>query len=207
MNADHERHAVVDAKAAVRRAVRERVQTLDAAARDANNHAINAHLSDALHRAGLDAPGTVLGYCPMAGEVDIGATLRAALKAGWRVCLPRVDREESTMTPVQIDAWPIIEGRSEPVFGSLRQPDGRHIPVHAPDIDVVLVPGVAFDAFGGRVGRGGGYYDRFLVRVTPGCRCWGIAWSARVVEGRVPTEPHDRAMDAIVTEAGMRSVS
>ena len=80
----------------------------------------------------------------------------------------------------------------------LRTPSaGRPIPVES--IDVVIIPGLAFDTEGWRLGRGGGYYDRFLERVSRQTRLVGIAFDQQVVEV-VPHELHDVRMQVIVTD-------
>ena len=79
--------------------------------------------------------------------------------------------------------------------------------VAAEDVDLALVPGLAFDAAGGRLGHGGGYYDRLLARAEPRIACRaGIAWACQIVD-RVPTGPHDVRMDWVVTEKEIRRVA
>ncbi len=70
------------------------------------------------------------------------------------------------------------------------------------NIDVLLVPGVAFSRDGGRLGRGGGFYDRLLAE--PRLRAWkiGVCFDAQLV-AEVPSEAHDRKVDAVVTEGGV----
>ena len=72
------------------------------------------------------------------------------------------------------------------------------LPPHA--LDVILIPGIAFDRRGHRIGSGKGYYDRFLTR-TQAVRI-GLAYDFQVID-RVPAEPHDVKMDWIVTESEM----
>ncbi len=66
------------------------------------------------------------------------------------------------------------------------------------DLDLVLVPGVAFDRLGGRLGHGAGYYDRFFQKISPCCTLVGLAFEMQIVDS-VPLEPHDRRMNYIVT--------
>ncbi len=80
---------------------------------------------------------------------------------------------------------------------SLRQESGRI--VDPQNIELVLVPGLAFDASGNRLGRGAGYYDRFLARLRPSTVLIGLAFECQVFES-VPVEPHDRPVDFVVTE-------
>jgi 5-formyltetrahydrofolate cyclo-ligase len=72
----------------------------------------------------------------------------------------------------------------------------------APDprtIDVVIVPGTAFTHAGGRLGQGGGWYDRFLAMVRPDCVTIGVAFAPQIVD-ELPLEPHDVAVDVVVTD-------
>ena len=70
------------------------------------------------------------------------------------------------------------------------------------DVDLFIVPGVAFDRQGGRLGYGRGYYDRLLALARPGAAAVGLAFEAQLVE-RVPAAAHDVPMDAVVTEAAV----
>ena len=65
-------------------------------------------------------------------------------------------------------------------------------------IDLIVVPGVAFDARGGRLGRGRGHYDATLARLRPGTARVGLCFDEQVVD-RVPVEPHDVPLDVVVT--------
>lgn len=90
-------------------------------------------------------------------------------------------------------------------FGVLEPPAGAVVRPQAGD--VVVVPGVAFDRDGGRLGRGRGYYDRaFPVGAEEAPRLVGFAYSVQLVE-RVPCDSRDRRMDAIVTEDGVHRVT
>jgi len=83
---------------------------------------------------------------------------------------------------------------------------GKHVvvPEEQPDptaVDVVIVPGVAFTPDGGRLGQGGGWYDRFLASVRPDCTSIGVGFDAQILDV-LPTEPHDVALHSVVTESG-----
>ncbi len=69
-------------------------------------------------------------------------------------------------------------------------------------VDLLLVPAVAFTRAGARLGRGGGFYDRLLAQKGPGTKAWGVCFEMQIVEA-IPCEPHDREVDAIVTEVGI----
>ena len=85
----------------------------------------------------------------------------------------------------------------------IREPDPRRCPPVRPgDVDLVLVPGVAFDAGGGRLGYGGGYYDRLLGTCAEATTLVAAAFEVQMVE-RVPMGPGDRRVDLVVTERGV----
>ncbi len=76
--------------------------------------------------------------------------------------------------------------------------DAPTVPVE--ELDLILVPGVAFDEKCRRLGRGGGFYDRFLATVPPLVKTCGVAFEAQMVRS-VPMDRHDRALDAVITES------
>ena len=87
----------------------------------------------------------------------------------------------------------------------IREPKAENIrPVPRGDIDAILVPAVAFDRRGYRVGCGGGYYDRFLPEVPRAVRI-GAAFSCQIV-AEIPADPHDVRVDRIVTENGVSPI-
>jgi 5-formyltetrahydrofolate cyclo-ligase len=99
--------------------------------------------------------------------------------------------------------------RGEPVtegFVARRRAAGQLVvipedepPPDAAQVDVVLVPGIAFTLDGDRLGQGGGWYDRFLAGVRSTCTTIGVGFEIQIVDA-VPIETHDIALDAIVTE-------
>ncbi|MBK8913232.1 MAG: 5-formyltetrahydrofolate cyclo-ligase [Phycisphaerales bacterium] len=138
----------------------------------------------------------ILAFLSLPDEIDADGVTRAALADGRRVCLPRVDWNARTMAPVEIRS--LDADVSPPGRHGLREP--RVAPaVDAAEIDFVLVPGVALSEEGGRLGRGAGFYDRFLADPRlRAVRC-GFAFEAQIVE-HVPLEAHDARMNLIVTE-------
>jgi 5-formyltetrahydrofolate cyclo-ligase len=146
----------------------------------------------------LRAARVVMGYLAMQGEANVDAVLRAVQAAGARVCVPVAHG-----TPCEYDpAW--LAPNAELVRGAwgVREPAQPEWAVDG-TIDVVLVPGVAFDARGGRLGHGKGYYDRMLARL--GRRvAWrlGVAFEFQIAAD-VPCGPRDEGVDAVVSEAGV----
>lgn len=140
------------------------------------------------------AAPTVLAYWPMAKEVDIRAVIGPAIAQGKTVCLPRIDWTNGSMEAVRIDS-------ADPPLETLRygvyEPMGREV-VPPGEIAFIIVPGLAFDERGSRLGRGAGYYDTYAARAPEAFRC-GVCLSAQVVE-RIPVDTHDARMHAVVTE-------
>lgn len=139
-----------------------------------------------------DAAHTVLAFWSFGSEVQTAALIDRLVERGTRVALPRVEGSEIVA---------VVYARGDPVaataFGAM-EPLADD-PVEPKDVDLVIVPGVAFDRLGARVGYGGGFYDRFLPRTRPGVPAIAIAYSLQLVPD-VPEGRMDRRLDAIVTE-------
>ncbi len=136
--------------------------------------------------------GTVMGYMALPDEIDLTPVLTAALAQGKRLALPRCEAD-GRMTARLVER---LEGLPRGAFG-IREPQADAPELAAAEIDLILTPGMAFDPMGGRLGRGKGYYDRFLAGY-PG-RTMGICPVMRMLE-RVPMEGTDHRMDAVATE-------
>jgi 5-formyltetrahydrofolate cyclo-ligase len=144
--------------------------------------------------------GGVLVFLPDHREPDIEPVIAGWLDEGRLVAAPRVDWDAGTFRPVRLRSLEDVEVRRHGV----REPAGGET-VALGALGISLVPGVAFDGFGGRLGRGGGFYDRFLAGLPAGVRRLGVCFAAQVVE-RIPLERHDERVDAVVTEEGLISV-
>lgn len=140
---------------------------------------------------------TILFYAPVARELDVGPVGKACLEKGLRVAIPRSGWHDQSITPVEVTEWPFGEKLSPGKHG-IHQPAENARVLNLGEIDLVVVPGLGFDATGGRLGRGGGFYDRFLTR--PELRAWrvGAAMDEQVVE-EVPRDRWDVGMDVLVT--------
>lgn len=139
----------------------------------------------------------VMVYLPMSDELNITPVALRAFQLGKTVCAPRIDWERKRMTPVEVRGF---DDRFEIRRHEVREPF-EGIPVALSEIEMILVPGLAFDASGHRLGRGGGFYDRFLAQ--PGfpprmTRC-GICYDSQIV-GVIPTEDHDVTLDTVITD-------
>lgn len=142
--------------------------------------------------ASLVAPGTtVLVYAAFRSEVDTRALIEALWRKGCRVCLPLVG-EDGHMEAAQIrPGEALVRDR----YG-IPSPDPAHVlPPEA--LDVIFTPGLAFDARGGRLGYGAGYYDRYLSRTC--CPRYGLVFAAQLVEDACAST-WDQPVDGVITE-------
>ena len=114
----------------------------------------------------------------------------AELAKTKRVVVPRIEGEE-------MNFYEIAEGLAEGVFGILEPLSTT--PVEPSEIDVMVVPGVAFTQSGERLGRGKGFYDKYLSRKGFRAHTIGICYPCQVVE-HLPVEPHDKVMDEVIWE-------
>lgn len=138
----------------------------------------------------------LLLYLTFRSEVPTEPLIVALAEAGKRLAVPHMTSGERALVAAEYAPGDALEtgpyGVSQPVL--LR-------PLPASSLDLVLAPGAVFDRSGSRMGYGKGYYDRYLS--DPELRGWvlGLAYEFQVLD-HLPAEPHDRPMDALVTEEG-----
>lgn len=146
---------------------------------------------------------TVCTYMPFRSELDITSVLAWCWQQGIKVLVPRANRLERSLhlhwiksyDDLETGAWGIREPKT-----TVEEWD-RNTP-----IDVIIVPGLAFDIQGGRLGYGGGYYDRFIRSCQRAS--WddpiqlAVAFDMQLVD-KVPMEEHDLEIDIIITESGI----
>ncbi|MGE5755066.1 MAG: 5-formyltetrahydrofolate cyclo-ligase [Planctomycetaceae bacterium] len=180
-------------KRALRRAMARRILALGPDERRAQEEALAARFA-AL--PGFESARTVLLYVTaFPEEIATGPLLRAALERGRRLVCPRVDRAERRLKLHQVedlgrDLTPGTRGIPEP------RPT---CPEVAPDaIDWALVPGLAFDEHGYRMGRGAGHYDRLLPTLRLDAPRWALILDCQWV-APLPIEPHDVPLDGIIS--------
>ncbi|WZO98013.1 5-formyltetrahydrofolate cyclo-ligase [Isosphaeraceae bacterium EP7] len=145
---------------------------------------------------GLSSARTVLLYVrAFREEIDTRPMVASALERNLIVACPRVDAAGQ-----RLRLFRIADPDRDLVPGTLNIPEpAATCPELSPKaIDWVLVPGLAFDPRGYRLGRGGGYYDRLLPELRPDAPRWALAFDAQWVEG-LPVEPHDMPLDGIVS--------
>lgn len=135
----------------------------------------------------------ILAYLALPGEADLDDLIRAALADGKQVyvpvCLPERQMEAGRLT----DMEDFVQGP----YGLRDLPPG-YLRGGAEEMDLVLVPAVACDLSGARLGHGAGYYDRYLPKVAPGRRI-AVLWDFQIVP-QVPEDSFDQKMGGFVTE-------
>ena len=181
------------AKAGLRRRIRTQRDALSPEWRDAASTAILQRLCSLPE---VDLGACVLSYCPFGAEVAIGPLNRAVLERGGTLLLPRVDPASRLLGIFRVGDLDrdLIPG----TWGILEPDPQRCAPVPDPAPGWILVPGLAFDRAGRRLGYGAGYYDRLLGRL-PGVPRIAVAFSIQVVD-QVPVDAHDLPVDILVTE-------
>lgn len=142
-------------------------------------------------------PGTVSAFLAMSHEIDLSPLFDRL--PGWRWVLPRVE-PDGGLTFRDREA-----PREKHRFG-MEQPAGWGPVIPIEEIDVFLVPGVAFDRSGGRLGHGGGFYDRVLAQRRKDSVAVGVTVESRVIEW-VPVANHDQRVEWLATETGVTECS
>jgi len=144
---------------------------------------------------------TVVLYAPKDHEVETAAVFAQTRVSGRRVVYPRIVTETNRLALVPVDD--LAELR--PGRYGLLEPSGTEI-VPAAELGpaLICVPGLGFSRTGGRLGRGGGYYDGLLAVVGPQVVSAGLAYSFQLLD-RIPQSPGDRQINIIVTESALHS--
>lgn len=173
--------------------MRTRLATLTAAQRAEWSTAACARL---IRSVAFARASRVMLYMPMRSEVDVISVALEAFRLGKSVCVPRVDGSRKNMNAVETTSFD-DESMDSDSLGVRAPKVGQEIPHE--EIDLVIVPGVAFDMHGFRLGRGGGYYDRYLARFSRGTATIGVCFDIQFVE-EIPTEPTDIAVHAVVSD-------
>ena len=195
-------------KAELRRAVIARRDAIDLDVRAAKSAVVCARLVELLDRLGAAAPRTVAVYAAMGSEVDPTAFAAAAVARGWRVAYPCMLSASDAMACGQRMCMRAVSAGDASEAPFIAHPtrafaatdvDSDHFPiVPAKALDMIIVPLVAFDRTGARLGYGGGCYDRYLPMLSPACLIVGITFDEQRVD-HVPTDAHDLPLPHIIS--------
>jgi 5-formyltetrahydrofolate cyclo-ligase len=175
-------------KAELRKQIRAALEQISPAVRAVESIELCERLEPQLRSA-----HTILFFAPMPEELDIWPLLEKFLAAGKSCALPFYDKSKKDYLARQVQN--LSSDISIGYFG-IREPASSCPAIALEKFDLVLVPGLAFDWNGNRLGHGKGFYDRLLKQV-PGLKC-GVGHDFQLL-GKVPTEPHDVRVNFIVT--------
>lgn len=195
-------------KAELRRVVIARRNAIELDVRAAKSATVCARLVELLERVDPEAPRTVAVYAAMGSEVDPAAFATAAAERDWQVIYPcmlsaadaAACGQRMCMRAVaagDVDTAPFIAHPTR-AFAAEDIDSGRFPIVPAEALGIIVVPLVAFDRAGARLGYGGGCYDRYLPTVSASCHIIGIAFDEQCVD-RVPTDAHDLPLPNIIS--------
>ena len=134
---------------------------------------------------------TLLLYYPLADEVDVRRLIREAFQNGKKVLLPVVKGDE-----LELHLYEGEESLQEGSFGIMEPTGETFAPQNYGEIDLAIIPGMAFDRAGHRLGRGKGYYDRLLPKLSK-ARLTGFCFPFQLLD-EVPSEPHDILVGDVV---------
>ena len=180
----------MDDKQALRRELRARREAIDPRDKQVWDAAICRGI---MEHASFRAAQVILGFVPIGTEPDIKPALEEALRLGKALFLPCCDAETREMI------FRRVQSLDELVPGAhgIPEPPGTNCQLSIVNCQLCIVPGLAFDEAGFRLGYGGGYYDRFLASFkgsTMGV-CYGMMRQAAL-----PREAHDLAVEIVITE-------
>lgn len=212
-NPDFQCPASPEQKSKLRRAINDSLNSMTPEVRRRKSRLICKHLEQL---AAYQRARTIMAYVALEEEPDPWPLVRAAWAAGKQVVMPRVDPpfeepripriHDRRILPFVLEEQLLDDPAEHPglrvdVFG-IFEPKSTSAEIPVGEIGLILVPCLAYDRCGRRMGKGGGFYDRFLAREDMTAVSCGLAFSEQVF-GRLPNCPHDRSVDILVTETGI----
>ena len=139
--------------------------------------------------------GNIFVYISYDSEIDTKTIIRKALEDGKNIYVPRTNYNTKLMEAVKISS---LENLIEDKYGIL-QPTESRLAVELEEIDLIIMPGVAFDNNGGRMGYGGGFYDRYMSKCSKNIQKISLAYDFQILDD-VPMDSHDTRVNFIITE-------
>jgi 5-formyltetrahydrofolate cyclo-ligase len=180
-------------KSRLRQELRHRMGELTSMVRYARSLAACKHLVQQPEFLSADV---VMIFLSLPDEVDTAALALAAWQMNKTVCAPKVDWEHRRMMPVEIIS---LDTNVKAGLYDVQEPVDESRPIPLEMLNLVVVPGVAFDRQGRRLGRGGGFYDRFLAQPGLSAMTCGLALREQILED-LSSEPHDQNVKMLVTD-------
>ena len=184
-----------EGKRDLRRRARRRHAALDGSRVEQDSAAILSHLQALSVWSDTRVLHTYVNSLP--GEVVTREIIESAASAGVRVLVPVVEAPGKPLRHAQVDGVRDLQLSS----GGLLQPTCPNFVEDLSVIDLIIVPGLLFDRRGYRVGRGGGFYDRFLAAVD-GAITVGLTYDDFIID-RIPAQDHDIPLHLVITPSGV----
>lgn len=183
-------------KAGLRKAMRQQRRQLDASQRKQFNAALNRHV---LERLSILQPCLVSAYLAFDGEPDLAESLTTLRDAGFQLALPFIEKQGDSSHMV-FRRWQQDDTLSENQLGFAEPAGGEE--VAAAELGVILMPLVAWDINGSRLGMGAGYYDKALAPLRNQCPPLriGIAFDVQRSD-EIPTDPHDVPLHELISNS------
>ncbi|AJY73924.1 hypothetical protein VN24_03990 [Paenibacillus beijingensis] len=201
--------ATPDEIAAAKKAERSRLAAIrsgiEPRSRARQSHAVCDYAADWIARSALPE---FMAYVPFRSELDTHSLMQWGWENGIGVIIPRCDPSARQLTLYRIQS---PDDLAAGAYGIMEPDPSRLTPLPRPYVPaVILLPGLGFDGKGGRLGYGGGYYDRFLQELDAECASrgidrplrFGLAYTEQIVSG-VLMEDHDERLDGTITEHGI----
>jgi 5-formyltetrahydrofolate cyclo-ligase len=174
-------------KRTLRKAIRDEIAKLTTE----EKLALSAMIFSKLNRCSKITNASVVAiFCSLPDEPQSATFIEQLLSKNKRVVVPRIEGEE-------MNFYDISEGVEIGSFG-IMEPTST-LPIEPSEIDAIVVPGVAFTREGARLGRGKGFYDKYLSRKGFRAHTIGVCYPCQVVD-TIPTEEHDKMLDEVVWE-------
>jgi len=136
---------------------------------------------------------SVLCYSPLQSEPNIWPAIKHWLRSNFQVCLPKVEGNN-----IEIYAVKGTENLIRSPMGILEPDPSKHVKIETKKIDFIIVPGIGFSPDGTRLGRGGGYYDRYLETTLEQTLKIGVAFSLQIID-EIPSQTHDIPVNRLIT--------
>ena len=137
----------------------------------------------------------VMTYVDFRNEIKTHRIMKDLIINRKNLVVPLTNRDSTDIRPVQISSFDELTTGQ---FG-LSEPSKESKEFNPKLLDLILVPGIAFDLFGNRIGFGKGYYDNFLARLNENIPCAALAYDFQVLDYKIPHNEHDIPMDYIIT--------
>lgn len=141
--------------------------------------------------------GVIMTYLSIRNEVETEPFIIKAMFEGKRIVIPVCQKETTTILPAEVKNYP--EDLEPRTWGILEPKPSKLYPIDPREIDLIIIPGVAFDEQGNRLGYGAGYYDRFLPRLRSDVLKIAPAFDLQI-QPNVYEGEHDQPVDVVVTE-------